>query len=945
MKIINNILIDIDEEDIIDKTVNIPKQVRIIGKHSFKDCRFIEKIIIPGNVKIIEEEAFYNCINLKDIIILEGVQIIGNEAFDWCQSIENITLPNSLTTIGINPFSEKTNLKNIKTPWGEIEFEKGTFNSSEIISIYLYLYADSILKDKYNNITDFLSNQSIKNLMDEDKNIFGNNGLQKFKTLFYKMRKTFDIDDDLFISLDLKTTKKFNLNTWNRIKNVFDWKTSYDMSKAMAEMIIQFGIFENDSNKENRIQTFINLFTKENYLITEQEYNQLLLSISNKKKVTEISNSFKKIKVKKIVLKDDIVIPPQFNIYLKEELTDEMVKKIKKLDGSYGKQINEFLKKNYKSINIENYKLKEEYLTDEQIDLLLFNTDILGHINYSSLHRMFDGCKKEFNEDFYNFLIDNFIYILHDEKLQSNIKNIQKNFETIKHHYMYTSGIKEITLKQAIDFLDSKIFNYRDGNYELSQEVKKAGVSSQEAFEYYQKVYEQNNNRKLTALIKRSNIYEIDGYKIKAELLRKDDSLAMLVGEINYTNCCQVYGGIGHNSMAHATSSNEGGIFVTKLLKDGEEILLTQSWDWQNNNVYCHDNIEVTCYLKTDSKLKKVVAKVYELDGNYIIEKSKEEIENYIKTRKKIIERSISPNKEQELQELRQLEERQIIKVVTIGLANDELGISKFFKKSIDVNKIQIINGKEYKLQHFQPINYDYNQPYFNQNKSDYTDSYVTQYIIAGSIEELCLEKLEPLVPIYRDKRRIYLEKGEEIRNYTTKKIKDIEKVSYPKNMLNYQDSSKMNFYDSNVYLGEDWYLIYEEKEDNTIYISDLAKIKPNIKDESSIQNQEIMNIFYNLVRTYDKVELDLKEDTSYLLFLINKKLGYLEQIGDDISYRYNNPHKQKIITEEQQQKILNNYKNIRNSKKSSQIMHKIVLKKGKLLSTNKSKIKKMNCI
>ena len=412
----------------------------------------------------------------------------------------------------------------------------------------------------------------------------------------------------------------------------------------------------------------------------------------------------------------------------------------------------------------------------------------------------------------------------------------------------------------------------------------------------------------------------------------------MLVGETNYTNCCQRYGGLGHNCMAHAVSSSDGGIFVTMLLQDGEWILLTQSWDWQNNNLYCHDNIEATSYFKNSpASLKEAVARVLELDGKYIIEKSKKEVENYIQARKKTVEKSLSINKEKELRELQKLQEREVIRLVTTGNGNDDLRLSNYFSSSIQVNQNYFIAGKKSTLSNFQPVNYNSTQVYFNKERIAYTDSKSTQYVIAGSIEDLCLAKIEPLVPIYRDPRRVILEQDKNIHNYTTKKVKDIEKSSFPKDMLTHQDSSQADFFDSNIYLGEDWYLIYEERANNVIYISDLAKVEPSLEDEKGKQNQEIMNVIYNLTQQYDQVEADLKEDTSYLLYLMNKQLHYFEQVGEDISYPFDNPSNKRIVSELEQQQILKNARSIKEKKNPERIMHKVTFRKGRLLSQEKT--------
>ena len=137
-------------------------------------------------------------------------------------------------------------------------------------------------------------------------------------------------------------------------------------------------------------------------------------------------------------------------------------------------------------------------------------------VNYSTLHRMFDGCNKKFDIDFYDFLIKYMDTILKNEVYQRRIKDIQKNFQSMKAYYKLHAGTDNVTLKQAINYVENIGFdNIHEGNIEFAKEVKKAGVASQEAFEYYQKIFELNDKRKLSSLIKRSNIYEINGYKIK----------------------------------------------------------------------------------------------------------------------------------------------------------------------------------------------------------------------------------------------------------------------------------------------------------------------------------------------------------------------------------------------------------------------------------------------
>ena len=929
------------------ETIIIPEGVTSIGEGAFGSCESLKTIVLPNSLTSIGRDTFFHCVSLETIIIPEGVTSIGEYAFHACKSLKIITLPNGLTNISDHAFYGCDSLNTLITPYGKIQ--KNGYK--DIVPKYLYLYTNSILKEKYTDFDDFLSQLSQLFIRD----IFNNNNsnmllynktiIPKFKNLFYKLRKDFDISPSLFSALSLEETEKFDYKIWNKIKNLFDLK-DIEMSEAVSEMIAIFGLFENDNGAKGRLQDYIDFVHNKNVILTDNipyhadlidyyicyalesgvdEFDIDLTQMQEMK--NSISAYITAVDYTYYQLKSGVIIPKEFNIDLTQNLTMKERKNIKKLTGNYGKKINDFVKENYEIVNRTGYKI----INNSEC----FNENG-NFVNQSTLHRMFDGCNKKFDLDFYNFLMKYMDTILKNEIYQRKIKDIQKHFQSIKTYYKLHAGIDDITLKQAINYVENIGFdNVHEGNMEFAKEVKKSGVASQEAFEYYQKIFELNDQRKLSSLIKRSNIYEINGYKIKTELLRKDDSFSMLVGETNYTNCCQVFGGVGHNCLAHAVNSEDGGIFVTKLIKDDEEILLTESWDWQNNNVYCHDNIEGTPYFEKNKDLHDVVAKAIELDALEIIRKSREEVEKYIIERSKKIEKSLlsKEEKDKELEELAELEKREVIRLVTVGSGNSDLELSNYYSNTINVDDNNTFNHQTFTLAHFQPVDYNSTQVYFSSEHSAYSDAKVTQYIIAGSVEELCLGKLEPLVSIYRDERRIIEENKEDIRDYTFHKIKVMKEEIYPEAMKLYTDKDKFgdeddDLKDSHIILGEDWYLVYKERYDNSIYISDLARMEPNLEDEKGIQNKEILSALSSLLETYDRIEADLKEDTSYLLYLMNKKLGYLEQIGEDTSYSFLDRSHSTIISEEDQANILKNIKQIRKEKNPNLIMHHVTFRK-----------------
>lgn len=909
--------------------INLPNSITEIEDGAFSNCKHLENIEIPEKLEKINDDVFQKC-PIKKIVLPSSIRIVGDYAFDY-KKAEEITLPSNLSDFSY--LSGKiNNLRKINTEWGSYEIpESHLIDGREIIDIYLFLYANHLVKEKYTSLEDMKKNKFIKEIL------LNNGGrLDVFKDIFYKTRKSYDVPREILEQLSrIKKPKEFSYSVWNRIKNAFPYENNYSMRIALARIIEVFGLFKKDKNQEKRIQTFLNLFDLQNYILLGYEYQEL---IEGKK---ELAKYFEKtdiqwFKLNKLSLSEET--PEEFYLYLSGRISLEKRRKIKKLSGTFGKKINDYINQNYNLETEEIYQVKKEYLNDRFLKNLLFQSDFFGKLNQQSMHRMFDEQLRLYNEDFYNFFIENLPFILDSINLQSHMKTIERKFPAIKKFYLRHSGIEKITLVQAMDYINNDKLIFDKGNFEFMDEAKKAGVNDQETFDFYQTIYNRNKTRQMSSLIKRSNVFEIDGFMIKAELLRKDDGFSILVGETNYTNCCQIFNGVGHNCMAHATGSDDGGIFVTKLLKDGEWILLTESWDWQNNNLYCHDNIEGTEYLKTHPELKKVVAKAFKLDAETIIEKSKTEVASYIKERKRRIEKSLVYDKEKELKKLDELAKRQVIKVVTSGFGYDDLGLDKIFNQSFYADEERFIHGEKFTLSNFQPVEYDSSKPYFDPNRSAYSDAKSLQYILAGSLEDLVLSK-EKIEPIYRDERKVILEE-ENIRDYTVEKIVSIEDKAYPEEMKVHGNENKHDFSKANVYIGEDWYLIYEIREyDHSIYISDLARVEPTLEDERGKQLQEIMSVIRYLVNNYDKVKADLKEDTSYILYLTNKHLGYIEQIGEDVSYPFDNEHDKRVISEEEQQEILKNYK--KQEQKNSLIMHNIAFRKNKKLEIDSEKISK----
>ena len=172
MLIVDGILKKVEDTDIIDGFFAVPETVTVIEKMAFCDCNSLTDIYLPETIKQIKKYAFENCNNIKKLI----------------------------------------------TPWGEVNVK-----SNSTISVYvsyIYLLANSLLKDKYDSIEVFLKNPYISGLISHKSLCNDDNNIEKFKNLFYKLRKKYDVNRELFMKLSLKTKEKFNLDSWNKIKKM-----------------------------------------------------------------------------------------------------------------------------------------------------------------------------------------------------------------------------------------------------------------------------------------------------------------------------------------------------------------------------------------------------------------------------------------------------------------------------------------------------------------------------------------------------------------------------------------------------------------------------------------------------------------------------------------------------------------------------------------------------
>jgi hypothetical protein len=593
-----------------------------------------------------------------------------------------------------------------------------------------------------------------------------------------------------------------------------------------------------------------------------------------------------------------------------------------------------------------------------EMEKLQLATDKPGRLTWGSIHRAFDGCKQEFNQDIYKFIVDNFDSILATPERQSMVKVFQARHASAEKFFKENGGdrgqwIGEGDDKEYFpsfldikDFCDNIPFEYSFGRKEFAEFAKNAGVKDPEAYKYYESKLPALESRVKTTLPRHEKTYTFVApdekeYKVMGKMLRCDDSLNMLVGESNFTNCCQVFNNAGSKCMEHATENKSGGIFATYLIgKDGVPMMLTQSWTWTNEHKMCLDNVEATSLItKSKDSEKKLMRDIatfaIQQSANDIIQSSEEVVNAYYEREKAKLERSTTLTPEQKAAELALLDEfkqRQTLSLITVGSGCDDLALGKkaeFVRKTLQDDNI-VIRPKGYEG--------------YTDAKGQYTlaeKEGVTPLPQSDTYEERA---------IYKDARQVAQQRGGEITHSSLRHITNIEQAAHKPEMLNYTEEGKPKLasiqalartYNCRpehlrIIAGEDWYYVYGDDGKN-MEIYDIAKTELRTEDEGQEQQNEMNSAFKRIltesvvldesqqVQHVKNIKAQLREDTSYLLWLGQKKHGIISQQGSDVLYRYNDDEGDKReFTEQEQTDVLKNMRTIRNAENTQLNMHKV---------------------
>ena len=495
--------------------------------------------------------------------------------------------------------------------------------------------------------------------------------------------------------------EKFNKKIWFSLARNGLFNTNIDTKCALVEAILSFGAFEKDFTQLERIgllqrmATYIpkeeslyveklDEFTKENFKVVK-EVTEATYHIDRKKLLsdTNIINLFGSKE------QAELLIEGLADRYSDEEMKQaiNLLETDEQIDDNYKKVMSYIYKNGYDKIeeqkgylvklakDIQQEKIRDKKvgnILEDKIRKFYYEHDSKLIMSPQKLHRIFDGMDMKYKPGFYEFFKDNYEQILGDEKKQSELSKIQRQWDKIV----------EANLGQKINFekCESYIYNHKYENV-AEDELEIAKLSSncgysQEDFEKVQAIFRAQKERTKSSIPQIEKKDEKTGYTYK--VLRLDDPTAIFVGEL--TDCCQALGDVGESCMKHSVTSPNGRVLV---VQDENGKILSQSWIWRNKNTLCFDNIEAVA---KDSNNKKIISSnllsVIKGAAKDFVETDKIEMQKWQEAKLKELEEERKSGKideqkySQEKDRVRRTVEGQQLTKVTVGIGYTDVDLS-----------------------------------------------------------------------------------------------------------------------------------------------------------------------------------------------------------------------------------------------------------------------------
>ncbi len=552
------------------------------------------------------------------------------------------------------------------------------------LNISWELFTEKLSSD-IKNINDFLFHLYYKKKSGQSTQ----NDIKKFILIFKKTRFDEFINIYVFNKLSIDECANFDLKIYRKLLSMYLFTSEENVSLCLGEYIKFFGLFKNDENKNKRLNDSLKLLDERNYTYEVDEDS--LKVIKDVFVKFDENYYYDKFTEKYYVLKNGLSVPPGLDgiIYEKypvKKLNSFLNKLSKYNKENYLKLINEY----YDTIDMSVYRAKKSLTLEDlrKLSAILIHRD-KEIVSFNSFHLidLIARINTDYNSGASDLFIKNYEHIARSKVSDNIIYSIFRNFNDIKKKnpdinldfYKYLSTVKDIKFDCSHEY------------EKFAFDIKNAGVIDNENYKLYEDLYKKARERTVSEIIYIPETeFEFEENMYSIELLKLDDPFLVYMGENNYFKNCQTVYSNGKECLNHLCTSNSSRAFVVRLINpDGSKNLLASSWVWQNENVFCFDNIELHPHIARNQKVKEHIIMIYQMWSQIIMNISNLSLAKYTNN---LLDIFINNMKNGEVnvndfKKAKSLYEKQKISSVVVGSNQDF--IDSYFDEELKVNEIR----------------------------------------------------------------------------------------------------------------------------------------------------------------------------------------------------------------------------------------------------------------
>ena len=531
------------------KNIEFPDGLERLGSRAFSCCKSLQSIVLPNNIKVLPATIFEECRNLSNVILPKNLKVIEDNAFNYCRSLTNIDLPNKLETIGEEVFCG-TGIEYIDIPSSVISLNVWAFNQAPLKEIRLINpHKDLLIRPNVKISRKKFESMKYICFGKDGKDVYliGDDNESLLKSCYYQK-----IDDNVYKYI-----------SYNYRKNYV--KAQMLKEKKKIKYIPQGYILDLFPDTE-----FINFFKNKN----DVRYRSLIYSLGFN------------------MLDDDHIVNACSALFKIYYALGGFSKNKGDCERAYDYILN--------CVAVPD-NIRDKWLTDSPY---MIGDDLHARFSSFVLNGSYNDTFAKFFMKYYHKNHDFMCFNLGEEfggiEIKDYLASAHNNFDTITKLYPYrhvnTNQERSLLSPRFVAEHCSKMVykSVDEGNESLADLVGNYGYT-QKQFDVMQMVFNHAKNIKDKAVLSADT--SNDHFVIKFRLLKKDDPLGFVLGDI--TNCCQKMGADAESCVIDGYSNPKSGFIVFEENNNNKESkgarILGQAYTWYDDKTktVCLDNIEI----------------------------------------------------------------------------------------------------------------------------------------------------------------------------------------------------------------------------------------------------------------------------------------------------------------------------------------------------------------